>query len=61
MSLDRLASDVLWHTQTQKLKELLNQPLPGGRGFQVQRDREIKSLCADIATLELPNRYPTKK
>jgi hypothetical protein len=34
---------------TQKLKELLNRPLPGGRGFQQQRDREIRELCRQVA------------
>lgn len=45
-----------WSYKTQKLKELLNQPLPGGRGFQHQRDLQIQRLCYEIGTMQVPQR-----
>lgn len=57
MSLERLANHVQWSVKVQSLKELLVQPLPGGRGFQEQRDRKIQELCREISELELPRRY----
>lgn len=45
-----------WSSAVQELKELLNQPLPGGRGFQRERDRKIQWLCTVIAALEAPER-----
>lgn len=45
-----------WAWKTQKLKELLNQPLPGGRGFMHQRDLQIQRLCYEISVMSLPQR-----
>lgn len=39
-----------------ELKALLNMPLPGGRGFQRDRDKRIRQLCKVIADSELPDR-----
>lgn len=44
-----------WKNLTE-LKTLLNQPLPGGRGFQRARDRRIQYLCKQIGADELPDR-----
>ena len=48
--------DVEYGRAKMRLMDLLNAPLPGGRGFQRQRDREIHHLCATIASYELPER-----
>ena len=45
-----------WYNAIRQLKEELNSPLPGGRGFQKQRDRKIQRLCKEIAELQLPTR-----
>lgn len=39
-----------------EMRTLLNQPLPGGRGAQMQRDRDIQWLAMMLANLELPDR-----
>lgn len=39
-----------------ELKELLNAPLPGGRGFQAAQDARIKWLCGYIASCDTPRR-----
>lgn len=39
-----------------ELKELLNQPLPGGRGFQAQQDKHIYLLCKELTEYKLPDR-----
>ena len=39
-----------------ELKKLLDQPLPGGRGFQRRRDKNIHRLTAEIAKYETPSR-----
>ena len=45
-----------WAIKIGRLRTLLNEPLPGGRGFQRERDREIQELCAEIAKLQRPER-----
>lgn len=45
-----------YHTLIRRLKKLLAQPLPGGRGFQHERDKEIQHCCKLIAEAELPDR-----
>lgn len=45
-----------WSFKTQKLKQLLNQPLPGGRGFMHERDKQIQRLCYEISIMSLPQR-----
>jgi hypothetical protein len=39
---------------SQELKELLNQPLPGGRGFQMQYHRRIRGLVQELSEAEIP-------
>lgn len=45
-----------YYKALEELKELLNQPLPGGRGFQAARDNRIKWLCGYIASCDTPRR-----
>lgn len=45
-----------FHKWCQELKDLLNQPLPGGRGFQRQRDRDIQHIAKKLSQAELPDR-----
>lgn len=45
-----------WHNLCSNLRYLLNQPLPGGRGFQRQRDRDIQWIAKKLASMELPDR-----
>jgi len=45
-----------WSFKISKLKHLLDQPLPGGRGFQHQRDLQIQRLCYEIGTMQVPQR-----
>jgi hypothetical protein len=40
----------------QQLKDVLNEPLPGGRGFQSARDERIQRLAKQLAEAELPDR-----
>jgi hypothetical protein len=44
-----------WQLRTE-LKGLLNQPLPGGRGYQEQQDKNIHRLCKAIAEYGTPVR-----
>lgn len=41
---------------SQLLKQALNQPLPGGRGFQSARDRHIANLAGQLYRADLPER-----
>lgn len=39
-----------------ELRDVLNQPLPGGRGFQERRDERIQELARQLADAEMPRR-----
>lgn len=45
-----------WTYKLSELKKILAQPLPGGRGFQHQRDLQIQRLCYELAHTQLPQR-----
>jgi hypothetical protein len=43
-------------TLMSQMKRLLDQPLPGGRGAQAQRDMEIRAVAQKMVATPLPDR-----
>ena len=52
----KLVTPEYWSIRAQ-LKQLLNQPLAGGRGAQAEQDRQIHHLCAKLIEFDQPDRF----